>query len=478
MSRRYIITFTGLMAAALAIVSPSLFAHEGHGKGEVAPYDLDTPRQVSPETAAHIGLETAEVDFGEVQEVLRLIGVVRPVPDRVQAIASRIAGTIVKITVQTGDTVQKGDLIAQIDSPQLAEYVYEARKLDAEYFQLLGELARAASRIDELLVQVDAASEYASIVDAQLGRLQDNDGAIAANILSEKKTDAIRARSEARLREIEQSLARRRLDAMNQQAEAMAQSRDALQEVISSIRVQVHDDTLTRVVATDTTGLILAGTSRETPGRLGLVSLYAPMSGVVIHRDVMTGEGVEAGATLVVIADYCSVQIEGELPESLVNRLGSVVGNEVRIRVVSDAFESLVGVGRVRFISPVIDPIKRTTHLLVIADNPDGLLRDGLYVDLAIVLREETSAIVVPVSAVVTDGPMHFVFVKDGEFYKKQDIDPGVRDDRVVEVLGGVFPGDVIVTRGAYSLTQLRPKARIAGTAGAAGASDETASPG
>ena len=67
---------------------------------------------------------------------------------------------------------------------------------------------------------------------------------------------------------------------------------------------------------------------------------------------------------------------------------------------------------------------------------------------------------VVPVSAVVTDGPMHFVFVfdKKGEFYKKHDIQPGYRDDRVVEVLNGVFPGDVIVTRGAYSLTQLRPK--------------------
>ena len=55
---------------------------------------------------------------------------------------------------------------------------------------------------------------------------------------------------------------------------------------------------------------------------------------------------------------------------------------------------------------------------------------------------------------------MHFVFVhhKKGDFYKKQDIEPGSRDDLVVEVLDGVFPGDVIVTRGAYSLTQLRPK--------------------
>ena len=196
-------------------------------------------------------------------------------------------------------------------------------------------------------------------------------------------------------------------------------------------------------------------------GRLGLVRLHAPIGGVVIARKVIAGEGVEAGETLLEIADYSRVQIEGELPESMVERLGSAANKQVRIRRVSGTTENPIGVGRVRFVSPVIDPVKRTTHVIVQADNPDGLLRDGLYVELAIVLREETSAIVVPVSAVAKDGPMYFVFVQEGDFYKKQDINPGVSDDRVVEVLDGVFPGDVIVTRGAYSLTQLRPKAAV-----------------
>ena len=139
-------------------------------------------------------------------------------------------------------------------------------------------------------------------------------------------------------------------------------------------------------------------------------------------------------------------------------RLAAATNNKVRLRRISDRNGDAIATGRVRFISPVIDPVKRTTHLFVEADNPQGLLRDGMYVDLSIVLREETSAVVVPVSAVVIDGPMHFVFVKDGEFYKKQDINPGYRDDRFVEVLEGVLPGDIVVTRGAYSLTQLRPK--------------------
>ena len=198
------------------------------------------------------------------------------------------------------------------------------------------------------------------------------------------------------------------------------------------------------------------------------------IDGVVIARNVNAGQGVDAGGMLLEIADYSQVQIEGEPPESLVNGLGNTTNRAVRIRRSSDADGELIGVGLVRFVSPVIDPIKRTTHLIVEADNPQGLLRDGLYVNLTIVLREETSAVVVPVSAVVTDGPMHFVFVKDGEFYKKQDINPGYRDDRIVEVLEGVLPGDIIVTRGAYSLTQLRPKVET--LADAAGENDSARS--
>ncbi|RIK56031.1 MAG: hypothetical protein DCC63_18365, partial [Nitrospira sp.] len=73
---RLIMLVPGIIAAPLL-----LYAHEGHGGKEIGPYDLDAPRQVSPETAAHIGLKTAEIDFGPVEDTLPLSGVVRAVPD-------------------------------------------------------------------------------------------------------------------------------------------------------------------------------------------------------------------------------------------------------------------------------------------------------------------------------------------------------------------------------------------------------------
>lgn len=458
MNHRQLFPIATIILIILIVISLPLFAHEGHGKGEVAPFDLDTPRKVSPETAAHIGLQTAEVDFGTVQEIIRLTGIVRPVPDRIQSVTSLVDGAVTRILLQVGDVVEQGDLVAEIHSPQLAQYIYEFRKLETEYYQLQGELARARSNIDEFSVQLEAATEFASIADAEFNRLQDNEGAIAANVLSDKQAAAIRTGSEARLKEIELSLAHQQLEAMTDQAEAMVQSQAALQEVIASIRNDDRNGTANLIAADIIVHSVLSTPESAPPVRIGTVRLYSPIRGVVIKRHVNGGQGVEAGQTLFVIAEYSRVQIEGELPESLVARLNQASGNTVRIRRASGGESGLIGIGTVLFISPVIDPIKRTTHVIIEADNASGSLRDGLFVDLSIVLREETSAVVVPASAVVVKGPMHFVFVKDGEYYKKQDINPGYRDDQFVEVLDGVFPGDVIVTRGTYSLTQLRPK--------------------
>ena len=184
---------------AIAFWSLPLLAHPGHGKGEVAPFDLDTPRTVSPETAAHIGLQTAEIDFGRVEDTIRLRGVVRPMPQRVQTIASRVDGALLFVAVQVGDVVRRGDLLAEMESPQLIETIYELRKLETDYFGLQSSLLGARSRIDELEVKLDTGLQHASIAQAEYERLDHNNEAVAVNVLSEKQAAAVRAQGEARL---------------------------------------------------------------------------------------------------------------------------------------------------------------------------------------------------------------------------------------------------------------------------------------
>jgi len=421
-----------------------LGAHEGHGGKEVGAYDLDSPRQVSPETAAHIGLKTAEIDFGPVEDTLALSGVVQAAPDRHWAISTRTAGKVLAVHKQVGDPVQRGDLLVEIDSPELAKNNYEARKIETDYQKLLLDVVRTEGRLSQLQVEAENAEESAKLVEAELQRnLEAGENVVPLNVVSERRGAALRARGEAKRKTVDVKVCTAEITALNRQAEALRLSRDALLAMVN--------------VEPSQRG---AATQPADNEPINIVRLVAPADGVVIERNARPGHWAAAGETLLEVADYAVVQIEGELPESLVSRVVGRSSDAVRIRATADP--SFLGDGKIKFISPVLDQVKRTAHVVINAPNDKGVLRGGMFVDLTIVLREEKTAVVVPTTAVVQNGPMHFVFIKSGESFKKQDITPGLSNDQVVEVLAGLAPGDVVVTQGAYSLTQLRPKTATA----------------
>ncbi len=443
----------GITAIVVLIFAALLPAHEGHdhGGGQGKVYDPDAPRTVSPETAATIGLKTVEVDFGPVEEAVELTGVVKAVPDRHHVLTSRTAGRIVVVHVQAGDRVKSGDILVEIDSPEQARNIFEARKIEADYQKLLVESTRATGKIEQLTVEMQTAEQAAELADAEVKRLETAGQAVSLNLLSEKKTVAIQSRGQARLRKVEMDLARKEAEALTNQASALRLSRDALLAV-SNIDPQQAEIVLPGGPPKPGTN---PGANPE--AALNLIRLRSPIEGVVVARTVRPGQGIAAGETLLEVADHNQMQIEGEVPESLLPRLTKVPQADVRIRL--EAQQDRVVPGKVRFISPTIDPNKRTAHLQIVADNTDGFLREGAYVNLAVVLRKTKDAVVVPKSAVLEDGPRVFVYVKDGDVYKKQDIQPGAVNDQIIEVLKGLAPGDVVVAQGAYSLTQLRPKA-------------------
>lgn len=429
-----------LLVLALAVPVQFLVAHEGHGGKEVGAFDLDTPRTVSPETAAHIGLQTAEIDFGSVEDVLALSGIVRAAPDRHWTIATRTAGKVLTVNVQVGDAVRKGELLIEIDSPELAKNIYEVRKLESEYQKLLVDVVRADGRVEQLRVETENTAGTAKLVQEELARTESaGDKAIPLNVLSEKRTAALKASGDAKLRAVDLSVAIREAEAIKSQAEALRLSRDTLLAIANVEPTQQR-----------------AASQPGDDQPLNIVRLVAPADGLVVERTARPGHWATAGETLLSVADYTTVQVEGELPESMIARVVGRSTDVVRVRTPADP--NFLGEGRIKFVSPVLDAIKRTAHVIVEMPNAGGTLRDAMFVELAIVLREEKQAVVVPASAVVQDGPMHFVFVKNGDVYKKHDINPGLRNDQVVEVLAGLAPGDVVVSQGAYSLTQLRPK--------------------
>lgn len=432
----------GALALITAAILIPVYAHEGHGKPTGATFDPNAPKKVSDATAVAIGLKTAEVDFGQVEDVVRLTGMVRARPDSLAAVAPRYAGVVRAIAVQPGDVVTKGQTVAEIDSPEIARLMYDLKRLEAENEKLLADVTRAQSQVASLEIEVPAVTKGAELAEAEVQRLSSAGESVSANMLAQRKAESFKLRADAGLRGVALTQARAEVESLRRQAETTRLSALALLGTLPS------------------TG---GGTESETladPARPGLVRFTSPIDGVVTSRNAVPGQGVSAGVAIVTIGEFTSVQVEGELPEGLLDRVGSVQSAKVRVRRGIGANSDVIGEGTVRFISPVIDATKRTAHLIVDVNNAPGLLRQGQFVDLAVVLSTNDSAVVVPVSAIVKEGPLQYVFVQEGKgksvVFKKRDVATGVRDDRVVEIHQGLVPGDVIVVSGAFSVSQLR----------------------
>lgn len=442
MARSRAAVAVGALALASAAILIPVYAHEGHGKPTGATFDPNAPKKVAEATAVAIGLATAEVDFGKVEDVVRLTGMVRARPDALFAVSPRYAGVVRSIAVQPGDRVSRGTPLAEVESPEIAKLLYDLKRLEADTERLNADLKRSESQVASLEIEVPALTQGADIADAEVQRLTSAGESVSANLLAQRRSEAIKFRADAGLRRVALEQAKADVDSLRRQAESTRASAEALRGTLPN----GGGEQATELLAD--------------PTRPGVVRFVSPIEGVVTARTAVAGEGVDAGRAIVTVGEFSRVQIEGELPEGLVDRIAGAADSKVRIRRGVGATSEIVAEGTVRFVSPVIDATKRTAHVIVDADNAAGLLRQGQFVDLSVVVGSNESAVVIPASAIVKEGPLQFVFVREGKdeniTYKKRDIATGVRDDRVVEITQGLVPGDVIAVSGAFSLSQLR----------------------
>jgi cobalt-zinc-cadmium efflux system membrane fusion protein len=113
--------------------------------------------------------------------------------------------------------------------------------------------------------------------------------------------------------------------------------------------------------------------------------------------------------------------------------------------------------GEITWISSHIDAETRTVKVRAELANPEGNLRDESFGAGRIVLREEADAIVAPNEALHWEGCCYVAFVRDRNYLAKDSykvfhtrmVRPGVTNGDNTEVIAGLLPGEVVVTKGS-----------------------------
>ena len=191
--------------------------------------------------------------------------------------------------------------------------------------------------------------------------------------------------------------------------------------------------------------------SRQAGDPPPVVALPAPLAGTVTSLEVRLGDPVEPDHALLEITDLSEVEAVARVPEHASGRLRP--GTVARIRFAAWPEESFAG--ELVRLGASADPATGTLAAHFRLANPDGRLRPGLRAEFSIVVAKRTDVLAVPRAAVQGEGGDRFVFARDFELlnaFLRSPVVIGAANDQFIEIVSGLFPGDEVATRGAYSL--------------------------
>jgi Cu(I)/Ag(I) efflux system membrane fusion protein len=174
--------------------------------------------------------------------------------------------------------------------------------------------------------------------------------------------------------------------------------------------------------------------------------ILAPVSGVVVEKNVVAGSSFTSGQTLYRIAPIHPVWV-----------IASVFQYElplVRVGMAAKILPPFPGeparTGRVSYVNPFLDPSTRTGEVRAVAPNPSGDLKPGMFVDV-LLERDLGRRLAIPESAVLYAGDRRIVFVDLGAGrLAPRDVRLGVKAGDRYEVVGGLREGEIVVTSGNF----------------------------
>ena len=365
---------------------PSHQTSERHDEDE---QDFSEGIALTPEEAGRLGLQTASVEPHMIEETVTVNGIIRPIPDLVASVSSRVAGEVTGVTGNVGDAVQEGQALAELRSTALESLQTE---LETELLQARNRLQLATADLARLTYLVER-------------------GIGARRVLLQKEVE------------------------------------------VSSINVEIAGiENRLRIIGLEPELSDAAPDGGEGGAKLAsprLLTLRAPRAGVIMHRDVTLGETVDPAKVLFRIADMRRVYAEGEAFE--IDAATLRTGLPVRVQV--PAYPGRTFDGEIAGINYEVESADKTVPFRVeIANEPPHPLKSNMTAILTVTVGSRGRTLAVPHAAVISDGAESAVFVQDDGAFHKRMVLLGIRDDRYAEVKNGLEAGEQVVTTGKWQL--------------------------
>lgn len=176
--------------------------------------------------------------------------------------------------------------------------------------------------------------------------------------------------------------------------------------------------------------------SQENPHTLRFYAIKSPLRGKVLQRNLTLGELNNSAKKVFIIANFDKMWVEMHIPQSEVRHLAA--GLPVDIFAVNDKKASV----QLCQFNPTINEETRMAVAVALMENAAQMWTPGEYVTAQIQVESTQAPVVIPREAVQNiDGEM-VVFVGSEAEFSPQVVTLGRMDQRNVEILSGLNPGD------------------------------------
>lgn len=330
-------------------------------------------------------------------------------------VKSKASGIVKSIDVDYGDTVKKGEVLAELDKEQLESAVEGAR---ANLLAAQAGLQSAEATYERNVV--DAMGPDLPFLKATVER--DRKAAAAGLIAASVVDDSEKAYQLA----LNKQLSAQRNVTVSKAEVAKAKAQAAqFEAALSSAEQDLRNSTI-----------------------------VSPMDGLVLSRDVEVGSAVSSilvlgsQATLIMtLGDVSSVYVLGKVDQADIGKV--YLGQPARIVV--ESFKDKKFQGKVTKISPMgVEKENVTTfEVRVSIQNPGGELKANMSANAEIILEEKHNVLLIPEAAVLYDKDrttsLEVPDPKEKTGWRKLSVKLGISNGVKTELLGGLKEGDKVI---------------------------------
>jgi RND family efflux transporter MFP subunit len=327
-------------------------------------------------------------------------------------VLAKVAGYVKQITVDAGDRVKQGQLLAVLEIPEMESDIVRAA---AALQHSRAEVARARDEVQ----RAQAAHDMNHLAYTRL----DSVSKTRPGLVAQQEIDDAHSH--------------------DQQSEAqIAAAKSALAAAEEQVRVSEADQVRIKTM-------------------FDYARVTAPFNGVVTKRFANTGSMIQAGTAsttqtmpIVRLSENGLLRLILPVPESEVPLIKIGKSVQVNVPTLHRAFR-----GKIARFSNELQLSTRTMDTEVDVPNPELIIVPGMYAEVSLAVEQSSYAIAVPLQAIGGSEEKHTVFlVNQSGHIEERPVEVGIQTSDLSEIKSGLAPGDLVVVG---SRSQLKPGQQV-----------------